>query len=451
MGIRARKVILRMLTVLLIVIAVVLVVRAVFNYTLGRRLDAAIKQAKADGIPVSSWDLFPPCSVQENGAPLWKAAEALFVLPKDQETVQSLAAMKSLLGGSPIDKGSRPVLAGWIAKNRRAIGLIAEASESKCFRFDSSGKLLYDRMLPDYTKLIHAARLFALDSVLRAEDGDVNGALEECRRGILFFSKLLESDMNFMMTNLIMIHGRKLLTASVNRIVQGQDLDTAVLSGWIRDLDESEWRRQYISGIRAEGVFTLEIGLTFIAGGRESVEGLYPLARAWSRVWNWIIRPFLKYQVLENMELSRNLEELSTLSYFRQKAYFEKKGPRLDNPPWYLRPLGQWFPNYQSAFMKEATLEASALAAKAGLACKIYKNKFGRYPENLDALVPEILDRVPIDPFTERPLVYKLMADEVLIYSLGSNEKDDGGRQTSDIGQLVMEKDDDWAWREKTR
>jgi hypothetical protein len=102
--------------------------------------------------------------------------------------------------------------------------------------------------------------------------------------------------------------------------------------------------------------------------------------------------------------------------------------------------------------MKEATLEAMMLATKSGLACKVYRNKYGRYPDSLEALVPEFLNEIPIDPFNEKPLVYRVTGDEVLIYSLGSNEKDDGGRGgIFNITQLVMEKDDDWAWREKIR
>ena len=101
-------------------------------------------------------------------------------------------------------------------------------------------------------------------------------------------------------------------------------------------------------------------------------------------------------------------------------------------------------------FLKEASLEAMMLTAKAGLACKIFKAKTGRYPENLGALIPEILPEVPIDPFTGKPLVYKIENGELLIYSLGSNQKDDGGRSSA-ITQLVMDKDDDWTWREKIR
>ena len=117
--------------------------------------------------------------------------------------------------------------------------------------------------------------------------------------------------------------------------------------------------------------------------------------------------------------------------------------------PWYYRISGLLFADFQTVYLKEATLEAMMLTTKAGLACKIYKNQTGHYPENLDALVPGLMDAVPIDPFNGKPLIYRLQDGGVLIYSVGSNEKDDEGRGTYQITQLIMEKDDDWAWKEK--
>ena len=109
---------------------------------------------------------------------------------------------------------------------------------------------------------------------------------------------------------------------------------------------------------------------------------------------------------------------------------------------------GAYRDDVRSSLLKEATLEAMILATKAGVACKIYKNQTGRYPDNLETLVPNILGKLPIDPFTDKPLIYRLQDGGVLIYSVGANGKDDGGRGTYSISQLVMEKDDDWAWKE---
>jgi hypothetical protein len=116
--------------------------------------------------------------------------------------------------------------------------------------------------------------------------------------------------------------------------------------------------------------------------------------------------------------------------------------------PWYAILSRVAMPMMDAALLKQATLEALALAARTGLACKIYKNQNGRYPADLGALVPGILPEVPIDPFTGKPLVYRLEGDGFIVYSLGSNGKDDGGRMTYEMTKLVMDKDDDWAWKE---
>jgi len=87
--------------------------------------------------------------------------------------------------------------------------------------------------------------------------------------------------------------------------------------------------------------------------------------------------------------------------------------------------------------------------AQIGLARKIYKNQKGHFPEEIAALVPDILEKEPIDPFTGNPFIYKLQEDGFVIYSVGSNEKDDEGRGTFQVTKLVMEKDDDWPWKEK--
>jgi len=58
-------------------------------------------------------------------------------------------------------------------------------------------------------------------------------------------------------------------------------------------------------------------------------------------------------------------------------------------------------------------------------------------------------DKNPKEMKLDELFGYKALDDELLIYGLGSNQKDDGGRGTYKIDKMVMDKDDDWAWREK--
>jgi hypothetical protein len=71
--------------------------------------------------------------------------------------------------------------------------------------------------------------------------------------------------------------------------------------------------------------------------------------------------------------------------------------------------------------------DAGRLLARAALALTAFKAKTGSYPDTLDALVPDFLPRVPLDPFSGRPLRLRRDGDGLVIYSVGRDLKDDGG------------------------
>lgn len=61
------------------------------------------------------------------------------------------------------------------------------------------------------------------------------------------------------------------------------------------------------------------------------------------------------------------------------------------------------------------------------LALRHYREEHGRYPESLVELVPTRLDLVPVDPYTEQPLVYRPEEHGFVLYSTGPDARDDGG------------------------
>lgn len=80
----------------------------------------------------------------------------------------------------------------------------------------------------------------------------------------------------------------------------------------------------------------------------------------------------------------------------------------------------------------------------AALAAERFRGKSGRWPSSLQELVPDYLDRVPVDPFSGQPLNYVLTDELLTIYSVGENAQDDGGRvewtgrQLPDIGFRLL-------------
>lgn len=72
-------------------------------------------------------------------------------------------------------------------------------------------------------------------------------------------------------------------------------------------------------------------------------------------------------------------------------------------------------------------------AAITVLALKRWRLEEDKYPEKLDELVAAgYLKELPMDPFSDKPLVYKKTDDNFILYSVGPNFKDDGGQPGKD-------------------
>jgi RNA polymerase sigma factor (sigma-70 family) len=66
------------------------------------------------------------------------------------------------------------------------------------------------------------------------------------------------------------------------------------------------------------------------------------------------------------------------------------------------------------------------------LALAAYRHDHGRYPEKLEALAPKYLKEIPGDLFSGKALIYRPTRSGYLLYSVGVNGRDEGGRWVDD-------------------
>ena len=69
---------------------------------------------------------------------------------------------------------------------------------------------------------------------------------------------------------------------------------------------------------------------------------------------------------------------------------------------------------------------AQARLVRVALALRAYQAEKGELPRDLAFLVPAYIRRVPLDPFSGKPPVYKPAATTYRLYSVGQNRLDDG-------------------------
>jgi len=89
---------------------------------------------------------------------------------------------------------------------------------------------------------------------------------------------------------------------------------------------------------------------------------------------------------------------------------------------------GMMFPAISKSVMKSATLQAEVDLATVACGLERYRLAHGAYPDRLEALAPQFVGKLPHDVIGGQPLHYRTTdAGKFVLYSIGWDEKDDGG------------------------
>lgn len=109
----------------------------------------------------------------------------------------------------------------------------------------------------------------------------------------------------------------------------------------------------------------------------------------------------------------------------------------LPPPPVPNDPINQMMlSSYTKVRLNEARTEVQNALLLTTLALHAYHQDHKAYPATLSALVPGYLKAIPTDPFAlSGPLRYKLVSAKYVLYSVGPDGKDDGGKAIFDTTQ----------------
>ena len=458
---KLRKILIKVGVGFLALVAAVLVVRAVLNFTEGRALARTLAALKAQGVPLTARDLAPFCPDEDNAARLLKAFDNITTIPGRPTSAQGrptpkngnseigkliTRAWQGYAAGKPITPTDRAALKDEILKNEKALAILAEMVDKPCFLFRDPADPLLTALAPFALQTLQMARLMFFSILFGAEEGDWNGAIDRLAVGAKLMPLMAREGTQI--SYLISLAGAVTLLEPLGEISRGREIPEEDLTRLMAVLDPSPWRDGLASASRGERVLFVEVGGDILKGSLTDLGSIWEGAHWWQELGIWVMRPLIKRDIRRSLSAFDFLEAQAKLPYYQNREALRARDQGLEKRPWYAFLSKMMLGGSEAAFMKTARVEAIILASRAGLACRLYKSRNGGYPERLEDLVPALLPEVPIDPFTGKPLVYRREGEGFIVYSLGSNEKDDGGRSTFMITQLVMDKDDDWSWKE---
>lgn len=111
-------------------------------------------------------------------------------------------------------------------------------------------------------------------------------------------------------------------------------------------------------------------------------------------------------------------------------------------------------PAIEKASTRFVRAQASLDLARVGIALERHRLAHGESPESLNALVPQFIAKLPHDVINGQPLKYRRTeTGGFILYSVGWNEKDDGGTvvMTSSKTPSVDMTQGDWVWASESK
>ena len=169
----------------------------------------------------------------------------------------------------------------------------------------------------------------------------------------------------------------------------------------------------------------LLIGELFVGGNVSRYAGALKLQPG--SLWETIRKPWFEHQLNEGLD-----------TFAAAIARSDRPWPeRIDAVDQTVRKQGLLSLFYVDSHADRIVDLAQLRCARVAVATEQYKRAYGeRVPARLEDLVPAYLDAPPIDPFSGRALRFVMRDGGYIVYSIGSNRRDEGGPQRV-VGRTV--------------
>jgi len=272
------------------------------------------------------------------------------------------------------------------------------------------------------------AALLELQATRRAQDGDINGSLRSLR-GIIHVGRSL-ADEPTVLSQLARSTCQSAALRGLERaLAQGvsDDADLRQLQQLLEDEASQPMLLVAARGARA-GIHQL---FTALENGDRTLEDLAGSPRptgldALEEMANSRLgRPRILQAHAYSLRYATRLIEIAHLPAEQWLAATDQLELDFADPP----PIASLLIKTLAALPRTCCRNQARLrCAMAGLAAERYRLKHGQWPDSLGELCPDFLATVPLDPYDGKPLRWRARRDGAIIYSIGPDREDNGGK-----------------------
>ncbi len=288
--------------------------------------------------------------------------------------------------------------------------------------------LTFNASLPHLSPIRRGSELLNLEGVLAAENGE-DATAAQCFADALRLANQLREE-PFLISHIVRIKGDETTLYGIERAVNRTGFTGIQLVALTKAINEADDADAFYRAILSERCCMTDVA-------SRPVSSLMGPA-GFDRQTLWSTFYFLSgLHSVDRICLLDRMTELvgaARLPTHRRMAAVSAWQSKAENVPRHRILLHVFLSAVDRSCITDLNHVAQVRAARAGLAVERYRLAHGRYPETLDALVPEFLDAVPEDPFDGKPLRYQARANGFVVYSVGHDLADNGGRERDVAG-----------------
>ncbi len=279
------------------------------------------------------------------------------------------------------------------------------------------------------------AKVLAADAKIRAKQADYAGAVEDILGGMKLGDALAQEPLT--MSQLTRIANYVIMNAAlVQSFEHSRDLSAEHTQTLMAHIAQADNHQAFADALAGERYMELQ---SFANVRRRSGWRLPSLQGS---LFHWFYesplgKPWVNMDEEFYADTMNRIISAAALPYYEAAPTLDAISADLEHLP-RSRPLSSvMLCDFSGMFATQARHEATLDLMQMGILLEQYQAWNGSYPERLDAIAPDLGDTLPIDPFTGEPYHYLPSVDSFLLYSVGHNLSDDGGRHDWLGGDLV--------------
>lgn len=417
------------------------VVDAGATFATANELRAALQKLRDSGAPLTGAEAAPPMmAAEENAAPLYLQAHDLIAprLYKGPGQESQTGAGFSRPPEQPVGYGgadwSNPAdikgLADLLKKDARALELMERAAAMPGCRFDLDWSKGFAMALPHLAKARALARFCADATAVAAAQGDAALAARRLRAGIAMARHLIREPTLISQLSAYACLGisRKAAEFALSRCTLPEAEARAVLA----TLQGFDLAGALVRAMNTERAMVLDVynlarrrpsDLAGLLGETEASAlrgwAMWVYVRALSPLYNGDELTYLQW-----MERSIQVAAAPWPEAVRQANELKQWGEEHLKRAVIARLLS---PAVSNVYRRRFDAQAQINLTIGALGLQVYRQRTGAYPESLEDLVG-IDWPAPQDPFGAGELVYRLQDGRFVLYSIGPDGVDDGGK-----------------------